>query len=192
MKYTPLRKCIACQSIHPQQEMIRIAKLSDGTYCVDESQMLGGRGAYVCSNETCIENAIKKNAFQRSFKSNISDDLCDRLRTHYQKYIMQDKVLRLIGLARRAGELVYGQTAVLTEIKKKHSKLIVFASDFNDKTKNSILLHCENINILSLPYTMKEFGYAIGTKPTGVLSLQHENFIKGILEVSPFEKKENI
>lgn len=105
---------------------------------------------------------------------------------------MQDKLLRLIGLARRAGELTYGQTAVATEIKKKHSKLILFAADFNEKTKQSILDSCLCVKALTLPYSMEELGYAIGAKPTGVLSVNHENFKKGILEVSSFEEKENI
>lgn len=192
MKYIPHRKCIACQSIHPQKEMIRVAKLADGSCHVDERQSGGGRGAYVCRDEACVELARKKNAFQRSFKSPVSDDLYDELKAYYEKSGNQDKILRLIGLARRAGELTYGQTAVLTELKKARSKLVLFASDFNDKTKDSMLIHCKQIQVLSLPYTMEELGDAIGTKPTGVLSMNHENFIKGILEVSPIEEKENI
>ncbi|MBQ7951088.1 MAG: ribosomal L7Ae/L30e/S12e/Gadd45 family protein [Clostridia bacterium] len=105
---------------------------------------------------------------------------------------MQDKILRFIGLARKAGELTYGQTAVATEIKKRHSKLILFASDLNEKTKQNILKDCKSLKTLTLPYTMEEIGYAIGTKPTGVLSVNHENFRKGILEVSSFEEKEDI
>ncbi len=105
---------------------------------------------------------------------------------------MQDKLLRLLGLARRAGELTYGQTAVTNEIKKRHTKLLLFARDLNPKTKQAILCDCHNIKELTLPYSMEEIGYAIGTKPTGVLSVNNENFRKGILEVSSFEEKENI
>lgn len=105
---------------------------------------------------------------------------------------MQDKLLRLLGLARRAGELTYGQTAVAKEIKKKHAKLILFAADFNPKTRQTILRDCQSIQTATLPYSMEEIGFTIGTKPTGVLSINNENFRKGILEVSSFEEKENI
>ncbi|WP_407426133.1 L7Ae/L30e/S12e/Gadd45 family ribosomal protein [Treponema sp.] len=105
---------------------------------------------------------------------------------------MQDKVLRLLGLARRAGALTYGQTAVLDEIKKSHSKLIIFSADFNEKTKQKILEACKNIKVITLPCTMEEIAFAIGSKPTGVVSVNHENFKKGILEVSSFEEKEDI
>ena len=105
---------------------------------------------------------------------------------------MQDKVLRLLGLARRAGALTYGQTAVLDELKKSRSKLVLFASDFNQKTKEKIVSSCQCVKTLTLPYSMEEIACAIGTKPTGVVSVNHENFKKGILEVSSFEEKENI
>lgn len=105
---------------------------------------------------------------------------------------MQDKLLRLLGLARKAGALTYGQTAVTTEIKKKHTKLLIFAQDFNLKTKEAILKDCQGIAELTVPYSMEDIGYTIGTKPTGVLSVNNENFKKGILEVSSFEEKENI
>ena len=105
---------------------------------------------------------------------------------------MQDKVLRLLGLARRAGALTYGQTAVIDEIKKSRSRLIAFTSDFNEKTKQKILENCKNVKVITLPYTMEEIAYTIGTKPTGVVSVNDENFKKGILEVSSFEEKEVI
>lgn len=105
---------------------------------------------------------------------------------------MQDKLLGFIGLARRAGALTYGQTAVMDEIKKSRVKIILFSSDFNEKTKQKILESCKNIKVLTLPYSKEEIAFAIGTKPTGVLSVNDENFKKGILEVSSFEEKENI
>ena len=105
---------------------------------------------------------------------------------------MKQKLLRFFGLARRAGTMTYGQTAVGNEIKKNRSKLIIFASDFNEKSKRNIMDSIKNIKVLTVPCSMEEIGYAIGTKPTGVLSVNDENFKKGILEVSSFEEKENI
>ena len=105
---------------------------------------------------------------------------------------MKEKLLRFLGLARRAGALTYGQTAVGNEIKKSRSKLIIFASDFQEKSKSRLMESIKNIKVLTIPCSMEEIGYAIGTKPTGVLSVNDENFKKGILEVSSFEEKENI
>ena len=91
---------------------------------------------------------------------------------------MKEKLLRFLGLARRAGALTYGQTAVGNEIKKSRSKLIIFASDFQEKSKSRLMESIKNIKVLTIPCSMEEIGYAIGTKPTGVLSVSDENFKK--------------
>ena len=84
MKYIPCRKCIACQSTHPKNEMLRIAKSKNGSFTLDETQKSGGRGAYVCKNQTCIDNAVKKKTFHRSFKTKVPQE-CYEILTALQK-----------------------------------------------------------------------------------------------------------
>ncbi len=79
MKYIPQRRCVACHSSHPKNEMIRLAKLADGSFCFDKTKKLGGRGAYVCNDKNCIANAIKKNAFQRSMKTKVPSQYYEML-----------------------------------------------------------------------------------------------------------------
>ena len=100
-----------------------------------------------------------------------------------------------MGLARRAGELTYGLEAVKTNISKKNSELILLAGDLSDNSKKDLLnfINGKNIIIITLDETKEEIGYAIGTKPTGIISVNSKNFKKGILEVNLIEnKKENI
>lgn len=80
MKYIPQRKCVACQTKHPKSEMLRIAKLPDGTYQIDTNQKADGRGAYLCKNPSCIQEAIKKNAFSRSFKTKVPQECYEQLK----------------------------------------------------------------------------------------------------------------
>ena len=80
MKYIPTRKCIACQTIHPKNEMIRMVRLPDGSYHLDKNHKSDGRGAYVCNNEQCMQQAITKNAFHRSFKTKVSNECYEELK----------------------------------------------------------------------------------------------------------------
>ncbi len=80
MKYIPQRKCVACQSIRPKEEMLRMAKLPDGTYQIDKKQKSPGRGAYLCNHPSCIAMAIKKNAFHRSFKTKVPAECYEQLK----------------------------------------------------------------------------------------------------------------
>lgn len=95
---------------------------------------------------------------------------------------MNDKILRMLGLARRGGYLTYGITAVKLEIKKARAKLIIIASDLSDSSKQEILKCFSNIKVIQIPHTKEEIGYSIGSKPTGIISINDENLKKGIIQ----------
>lgn len=99
----------------------------------------------------------------------------------------QIKQLRLIGLARRAGAVAYGAEGTIDSIKRKKAKLIIFANDISERTKNDILKNINNTCVLELAVSMEELGNAIGVKPVGVIAVTDGNFKKGILEVKQFD-----
>lgn len=99
----------------------------------------------------------------------------------------ETKQLRLIGLARRAGAAVYGADGTADAVKRKKAKLIIFASDISERTKNDILKISDDIPFIELKTSKDELGKIIGSKPTGVLSINDSNFKKGILEVKQID-----
>ena len=72
------RKCVACRESKHQNEMLRIAKVGE-CFKIDESHKLGGRGAYVCKNNQCINLAINKKALNRAFKQNIDTSIYEEI-----------------------------------------------------------------------------------------------------------------
>ena len=77
------RRCIACRQPHPQNDMLRIAKI-DGEFKLDITQKLGGRGAYVCKNKECINTTIKKKQLNRAFKTNVGAEIYTALGEYEQ------------------------------------------------------------------------------------------------------------
>lgn len=67
-KHIPKRMCIACRSMRPKSELMRIVKTEDGAE-FDENQKILSRGIYLCKNEECIKLAQKKKAFERIIKT---------------------------------------------------------------------------------------------------------------------------
>ena len=63
--------CIACRSIAPINRLWRFIRRQDGQVVFDAKQCLDGRGAYVCQNKACLEQATHKKAFGRAFKKPI-------------------------------------------------------------------------------------------------------------------------
>lgn len=76
MKHIPQRMCIACRSMKPQGELIRIVKDNEtGDISLDMEKKKFGRGAYICKNADCICLAHKKHGIERHFKCKISQDI---------------------------------------------------------------------------------------------------------------------
>ena len=77
------RKCVACRESKNQKLMIRVARIND-MYIIDENNKLGGRGAYICKNNKCLELTIKKKLLNRSFKSNLNNEVYELLGEYEQ------------------------------------------------------------------------------------------------------------
>ncbi|MBQ7985888.1 MAG: YlxR family protein [Clostridia bacterium] len=77
--HTPMRMCIACRQMKPKGELIKLVKIENNIE-LDPSQKKFGRGAYICKNEECIENAKKRKAVSRHFKMNADDSIFDDIK----------------------------------------------------------------------------------------------------------------
>lgn len=75
----PQRKCIVCGENKDKYELIRIVKNKEEGIILDPTGKKNGRGAYICKNETCINEAKKKRKLEKVFKTEISDDLYEEI-----------------------------------------------------------------------------------------------------------------
>lgn len=98
---------------------------------------------------------------------------------------MTDKLLSIIGLARRAGRLSLGCDPVLTAVSKKQAKIIVTAQDISKNTLSRVMTAVEGsgIDIISLDHTKEQISLALG-KLTAVFSVNDEGFAKQIILLS--------
>ena len=77
-KKVPERRCIGCMTSRPKQELIRITAGPDGLH-IDGSGKMPGRGAYLCRNSECVKLALKKNAFGRNLKAEVTKQQAEQL-----------------------------------------------------------------------------------------------------------------
>jgi len=68
----PIRTCVGCMTKRPQKELIRLGE---------------GRGAYLCPNLECFEKAMKKKAFARAFRREISQEEIDEFKKEFHSKI---------------------------------------------------------------------------------------------------------
>ncbi|MBE6808829.1 MAG: YlxR family protein [Clostridia bacterium] len=83
-KKIPMRMCTGCREMKPKKELIRVVKTSEGEIKLDTTGKLNGRGAYICRDRQCFNNAKKSNALARAFEMQISDEIYTQLETELE------------------------------------------------------------------------------------------------------------
>lgn len=96
---------------------------------------------------------------------------------------MADKVLSLLGLARRAGKVLAGFDLCAGAARDGKAKLLLAAEDISDKTYKNLRYEAERAGVpcARVQAPMAELGRACGVK-AGVLAVTDEGFSKAILE----------
>lgn len=69
------RLCVACRTLKPRPDLIRLVRLPGGEVVLDNKNQKHGRGAYVCLNRACVEQAIKKGGLARALKTRVPPEL---------------------------------------------------------------------------------------------------------------------
>lgn len=101
----PLRRCILTGTVQPKDGMIRFVVGPDGAVVPDLEGSLPGRGLWLTAERAVVQKAVARKAFARAARRPVAvdADLADRLST-----LLARRCLNVIGLARRAGQVVAG------------------------------------------------------------------------------------
>ena len=65
------RKCVGCGEIKDASEMMKLTKNHiSGDIEINPNSKIFGRSAYLCYNNQCVEQALKKNKLNKALKTN--------------------------------------------------------------------------------------------------------------------------
>ncbi|OQY24019.1 MAG: YlxR family protein [Chloroflexi bacterium] len=85
-KHVPQRTCIACRTLRPKRDLVRIVRLSspegESTVMVDETGKRSGRGAYLCRQRDCWERALARQQLERALKVTLTEEVKAHLREY--------------------------------------------------------------------------------------------------------------
>lgn len=63
---------------------------------------------------------------------------------------MNDRILSLLGICKRAGKLITGADTTIDSIRKSKAKLVIFANDFSKSSKKSVQTAANKYNMKTL------------------------------------------
>ena len=98
---------------------------------------------------------------------------------------MEDKLLGLMGLARRAGRLTCGSDAVLRDIAAGKALSVLLAGDASPRTVNNIRVACEKTGtgVFMVPFDKLALGHATGRGETAVAAVTDKAFSLRVQEI---------
>ncbi|WP_084395853.1 RNA-binding protein [Henriciella aquimarina] len=131
----PHRQCIVTRESLPQDALIRFVRSPDGVAVPDVLAKLPGRGAWVKADRASVEKAIKTDAFSRAFKAKTAP--IDDMTALIEDQLVQ-RCLGLLGMARKAGEVILGFDQVRDYLRKDSPGHLIEASDGSEDGRNKV------------------------------------------------------
>ncbi|MFN3230801.1 MAG: RNA-binding protein [Alphaproteobacteria bacterium] len=119
------RRCIVSGTVLPQPDLVRFVIGPDGTVVPDVKGRLPGRGIWVSASRSAVDRAADGKAFARAARARVvvPEGLSDLIEQQ-----IAARCLGLLGLARKAGDLVSGFEKV-KEMLRQGVACLVVASD---------------------------------------------------------------
>lgn len=96
---------------------------------------------------------------------------------------MKNKILSLLGLAVRSGNLASGEFAAREAIRKKTATLVIVALDASDNTKKMFENQCRHYQVPFYCWgTKEELGHAIGKEFRASIALTDQGFSNALIK----------
>jgi uncharacterized protein len=160
------RRCLVDREVRPREALIRFALGPDAQVLPDLGERLGGRGAWVSATAEAVSTAAQKGHFARTFKQKVQ--VPEALEVICRDGLRQ-RALQLVGLARKAGELVAGFDQVRALVRERQPAYMIEASDSAEDGRRKVLalaLKCWGASLKTVGcFTSVELGDALGREP---------------------------
>jgi predicted RNA-binding protein YlxR (DUF448 family) len=124
--HVPERTCIVTRAQLPPEALIRFVRAPDGAVVPDLKRKLPGRGVWVRADRDTVAAAVKKRAFARALKAEVSVDpeLPGRV-----DGLLEEAALQGLSLANKAGRVVCGFAKVEAALARGEAAALIHASE---------------------------------------------------------------
>ncbi len=169
----PQRTCLGCRSTLQKDELIRYTVSPQGDVLADYRQKLPGRGAYTCIDPNCLADAVKRGQFERAFRGRCRRPEFDVLRSSLLSQFA-GRTLNLLGMARKAGQIVSGSNQVLVALNRAGElTVILLARDISAGVAEKVETKAAHRQVFCRRIAEKSIlGQSVGREERSVIGLR--------------------
>jgi hypothetical protein len=167
----PIRQCAVTKARAPKETLLRLALDPNGRPFVDLLARAPGRGVYVSAEE--LREALGPKGLGRIFKGKAQKLTAEEIDAMMDEtaHRIEARIVELIGLARRAGQLELGMDAVVRSLEGRVASTVVVAHDASDRTVRRVEQSLLEGTTLVRASTKEELGRLLGRDEVGVVAV---------------------
>jgi predicted RNA-binding protein YlxR (DUF448 family) len=123
-----LRRCVASGEVQSPARMIRFVVGPEDLIVPDVAHKLPGRGFWVTADAKLVTQACERGSFSKAAKASVK---CPPELAHQVERLLVQRCIDLLGLLRRAGEIIGGYAKVEEALRARDGRIaaLVEASD---------------------------------------------------------------
>lgn len=111
------------------------------------------------------------------------------MKNNENENVGKSRILSLLGLARKAGKVVFSEDMIRKEVERNKVRLLIIAEDASDNSKRMYISMAENWRIEKCTFGSKEeIAQAIGKVQCAAVAVTNKGFAKKINEYINIEK----
>jgi ribosomal protein L7Ae-like RNA K-turn-binding protein len=149
---------------------------------VDYRHRLPGRGAYTCIDADCVQAAVMRKQFQRSFRGRC-ENTDDAALIGELIAGCEQKIVNLLGMGRKSGQVVSGSNAVMAALRQNNDNaLIVLTKDISAAIAEKVIALAERQQVVCSQLLSKALlGQILGKGERSVVAVQKGALADAIL-----------
>ncbi len=150
--------CFVSRETHPREEMLRFVAGPRNKLVFDVTGKLPGRGVWLYPLREVVQKAVSKRMFAKFLFAPVqtTPDIMDQV-----EKALRDRVLSLLGLARKSGVVVFGFEAVKKAMTDKAIAMAFEAEDASTRERDKLYHHAPHTFICSC-FSREELGRMMG------------------------------
>ena len=173
-----VRQCAVTRERLGREALVRFVLSPDGVVTPDVAEKLPGRGVWIKADRAVLEEAVKKKAFARAFKTgaDVPGGLPDTV-----EHLLVQRFIGLLGMAKKGGDVVLGFDQVRDALQKRPPGLLLEAADGAEDGRSKLYFLAKAL------YSGVEVAGALTSAELG-MAFGRDRVIHGLVRKGPFAK----
>ena len=173
-----VRQCAVTRERLGKEALVRFVLSPEGAVTPDVAEKLPGRGVWVRADRAVLQEAVKKKAFARAFKSSV---IVPEALAETVEALLVRRFAGLLGMAKKGGEVVLGFDQVREALQKRAPGLLLEAADGAEDGRSKLYFLAKAL------YSDVEVAGALTSAELG-MAFGRDRVVHGLVRKGPFSK----